>query len=227
MKDRFAALENKLSAEDVNKLEQHKERIFALENRLRSQADTANENVGSACASFPQPDRVARHRDSFNRFSSLGAATLACDLTRVITLVHNDPATSEIEGLSGGSLHQDIAHTADGATKNQMATYYRYLAGAVSHFMDELATYDEGEGTVLDNTIVLWTTELATGTHEHNNVPFVIGGGGGGRLDTGKYIKTNGPHNKLLVSLMNTMGVEGNSMGGNFAGQKLDAIRKG
>ena len=73
----------------------------------------------------------------------------------------------------------------------------------------------EGDGTVLDNTIIVWCSEVSAGnTHSHNEMPFLIAGGGAGRLKMGRYLQYDGvAHNKLLVSILNALDVPVDSFG--------------
>jgi hypothetical protein len=69
---------------------------------------------------------------------------------------------------------------------------------------------------MLDNTVVMLGSELARGnTHSHTDAPFLLAGSAGGYFKTGNYLKLEGknPHNNLLVSLLNSMGVETNTFG--------------
>jgi hypothetical protein len=71
-----------------------------------------------------------------------------------------------------------------------------------------------GNGTLLDNTLLMWTNELGKGnSHTLDNIPFVLVGGG---LDfrMGRSLKFNGvPHNRLLLSLAHGMGHEIDTFG--------------
>jgi hypothetical protein len=74
----------------------------------------------------------------------------------------------------------------------------------------------EGDGTLLDNTIVLWCNELGRGnSHTRKKIPWVIAGSGGGALRTGRTLKfpDGTPHNKLHVSLLNAFGIETDRFG--------------
>ena len=84
-----------------------------------------------------------------------------------------------------------------------------------AYFLGELAKIPEGAGTMLDNTLVFCCNELARGNvHSHNPMPYLLAGGAGGGLKTGRFLTYNGdPHNNLLVSLMNVMGVQATTFG--------------
>jgi hypothetical protein len=64
---------------------------------------------------------------------------------------------------------------------------------------------------VFDGTLILWINELAKGnTHGRQNASYVLAGSAGGALTTGRVLNYEGqsiPHNNLLVSILNAMGV--------------------
>ncbi|HEY6881832.1 MAG TPA: hypothetical protein VI299_27580, partial [Polyangiales bacterium] len=68
----------------------------------------------------------------------------------------------------------------------------------------------EGDGTLLDNTLVVWGSELGIGnTHSFKSTPFVVAGGAGGAVPMGRYLEYNEQvqHNRLLVAICNAMGL--------------------
>jgi hypothetical protein len=86
----------------------------------------------------------------------------------------------------------------------------------VAYFIGLLKGIPEGNGTVYDNTIILWSNELGDpARHMNNNLPFVVAGGGG-TFPKGRYLKfstgteyadTQAPHGQLLTSLVNQYGM--------------------
>ena len=71
------------------------------------------------------------------------------------------------------------------------------------------------EGTLLDNTIVLWAKEMGDARlHDCNSVPFVIASGAQSPFQTGRYLDFGGaPHNHLLTSVCRGMGLNNQSFG--------------
>jgi hypothetical protein len=70
--------------------------------------------------------------------------------------------------------------------------------------LDQLDAVPEGNGSLLDNTMVVWGSELGTGnTHSFKSTPFVVAGGGGGAYATGRFLEYADKldHNRLLVSI--------------------------
>jgi hypothetical protein len=143
---------------------------------------------------------------------------MACDQTRVGTL--------QFENSVGGTQftwvdptitrgHHDMSHDDDSNadTMEKLTKINIWYAQQLNYLINALAAVPEptagGMGTMLDNTVVVWCNELAKGNiHSHAPQPFVLAGGAGGALQTGRYLQFNGkiPHNNLLVSLINMMG---------------------
>ena len=68
---------------------------------------------------------------------------------------------------------------------------------------------------MLDNTLVLCVNEISRGnTHSHDDMHFLLAGGAGGRLDGGRYLRYDDrPHNDLLVSVLNLLGLDDETFG--------------
>jgi hypothetical protein len=167
------------------------------------------------------------------------AQAFACDLTRVITLQFFE------DGCDGGApwaqpmvpssdpfydphvcTHAD---TSDPRRAPMMAVYQTWYAQQVANLMDQLAAIPEGNGTVLDHTLIFWSNENGE-AHDLACVPMILAGGCNGVFTMGRYLKYNypdntrndaapyQPHNALLVSIANAFpGVNINSYGNTSA----------
>ncbi|AUX35384.1 uncharacterized protein SOCE836_075750 [Sorangium cellulosum] len=84
----------------------------------------------------------------------------------------------------------------------------------IAYLLGRLDAVREGDGTLLDNTLVVVGRELGSTAHRMERVPFVMAGGAGGALKTGRYLGYDGAdHAKLLVSIAQLMGLETSSIG--------------
>lgn len=223
--DEYDRIAPRLNAADRARLEQHRDLVRDLELRVGSLASL---DCGSQTAPQSVADQVARS----NAMSDMIAAALACDLTRVATLQIAQLETSEF-GAPPGDVHQDYAHQAltDPNAAEQMTKYHTVEAEMFAHLVNALDQYSEGDGTVLDNTAVVWLTEHANGMHYQDKIPVVIAGSAGGYFRTGRYVSfaqdqkhtlptdqvRNTPigpgHTHLLVSLMQAMDMPNNEIG--------------
>jgi hypothetical protein len=116
--------------------------------------------------------------------------------------------------------HHDLSHRGDADTDavTKLTAINNWYAAQLDTLLTKLAAVPDANGTtLLDNTVVLWSNELAKGnTHSRQDEPYVLGGRAGGALRTGRYLNYEGqglPHNNLLVSLLNAMGLPDTTFG--------------
>jgi hypothetical protein len=113
--------------------------------------------------------------------------------------------------------HHDLSHLGDGdqSMVDKITSINEWYSEEVKYLLDAMAAVPEGDGTMLDNSIVLWGNELSRGnSHGNHPVPFVLFGGGGGVLQTGRYLQYDDViHNRMLVSICNLMGLDISTFG--------------
>lgn len=221
--ENYVRLQQRLGAEDRQKLEQHAEALAEIEARLGRRPSAALD----ACAPPALGDALDFGRNE--NFPTVGrlqmdlmVMAMACDLTRVGTLMwafgnnhtHHvwvDPAI--VQG------HHDMSHEPD--TNEYAATTLtainHWYATQLAYLLGRFDSIPEGDGTMLDNMVVVWINEMAKGnTHSLEDSHFVVAGGAG-YFDMGRCLKfpyENGPkHNNLLLSLVHSMGIEDTSFG--------------
>ncbi len=213
----FDALYRRVTAEDRAKLEQHATSLRNLEQRLEAIAST------SAC----QPDAPLDVGDPmaeayFEQIAKaqidLMVSAMACDLTRFGSLQCSTSVNAlrfTFDGLDRFQGHS-LSHAGDGNASMQPHWDHHLLwySGLLAYLLAALRAVPEGDGTLLDNTLVLAVNELSRGnTHSHADMPFILAGGAGGLL-TGRHLTYDGAsHNDLLVSVMNLLGLETQSFG--------------
>ncbi len=206
-------LQARVAGSERQKLEAHLEAIRQLEQNIGGTAvdcDTGNDIPPRSSHDFAQ--RTTLHGE-------LIAAAFACDLTRVVSFMTapagHDNCNFGFIGVSGGDIHQSIAHSAtsdaqDNDASDKMATVGAWHAEQLARIIDQLKSIPEGDGSVFDNTAILWTNECAWGNHGHNPIPVVLAGTMGGYLRNGLYLEeelrsTEG-YRSLLTTLANGMG---------------------
>ena len=119
-------------------------------------------------------------------------------------------------GRNSPDRHHDLSHEGDSNTDavNKLVEINRWYAERFAGMMERLARIPEGDGTVLDNTVIVWVNELGKGnSHTRNDMPFVIGGSGGGALRTGRFHRYDRPHNDLWLTMLRVFGIEDESFG--------------
>jgi hypothetical protein len=215
----------RVGGEDRLKLDAHLEAIQDIERRLAGPTAPAG---GAGCTppalrqgfDVQLPDQMPLVGQSQ---MDVLATAFACDLTRIATLQWTHAESDHAFPFLGiDQFHHTMSHAGDSdATAQENLTQINiWYAEQLAYLLGRLASYPEGDGTLLDNTVVLWCNEVGKGNnHEHRDLPFLLAGSCGGHFATGRFVdyQTSGaaghPHNDLLVSLANAMGTADTSFG--------------
>ncbi len=144
----------------------------------------------------------------------LAAAALACDQTRILTFQWSYSESEHLFqylGISGN--HHVISHdfSPSGVNFDAYNAIQTWYAQQLAYFLGKLDSYAEGDGTVLDNTLLLWATEIGESTqHDLKLMPYVLAGGAGGAITPpGRYFDFSQnlcDNNQLLVSMAHALG---------------------
>ena len=209
VKGDLESLSSAYGTEDRVKLEAHLDAMREIEKR--------NDLVAPVCEVPADPQSGPGGNSQFPAVSRLQidqlVMALACDLTRVASLQWSKAVSGvRFEWLGIEQGHHDLSHlgNSDPTMTSTITAINTWYAEEVAYLLSRLDAVPEGDGTLLDNTLVVWGNELSRGnTHGHDPVPFVLAGGAGGAFETGRWLQVDGhPHNRLLVSLCHAMGVD-------------------
>lgn len=214
LKADFGRLNRKLASPDRVKLGQHLDSLRALERRLGIVG-----TMNPACADLGRPVEMDfTDEELFDEVMRLQidlmVTAMSCDLTRIGS-IQASSAFNKIRfkflGIDGRDGHS-LSHAGNNNAELQgqwekMLTWY---SAQFAYLLERLASVPEGDGTMLDNTVVLWGSELSRGnTHDLNNLPFLLAGGAGGALQGGRHhVFQDQPHNDLLLTVLAAMDVE-------------------
>lgn len=209
---RFA---NNLGADDRQKVQAHLDSIRKLEMQLSSSDANSMCTPPSITPAGMNFNSVSNYPQHVTFMADLAAAAVTCDKARVITL-------DLIDDGGGNSLtfpwldiqspdYHAIAHLGSSgyAQKTQIDQWY-YLQ-AVARVCSKLAAITEGNGTALDNTVILVANDMNEGSYHYvGEIPYLLIGSCGGFFKTGRMVTLpkNVPNNHLLTTLCHAMGVD-------------------
>jgi len=131
------------------------------------------------------------------------------DTTRFCTLkLNNDQSTLRFPHLG---IDYIIHHLLSHKEKEDWLKVNQFFVQQVAYLAQRLAQIQEGDRTLLDNSIVVFLSSMLTGDHDATQLPVVILGGGGGQLETGRALdyldKPNRKMCSLYLSLMDKCGL--------------------
>jgi hypothetical protein len=190
--------------------EMEREISEAGRQKLRVAAPVLEPGIGNENDTIPQVSRMQ---------ADLLVNAFANDMARVASLQYtNSVGQARMRWLGIDDGHHSLSHDPDLNTGSQekLVKINRWFAGESAALAKKLADTPEpgGNGSLLDHTTILWTNELGKGnSHTHENIPFLMVGGGLG-FRTGRSLQLEKmPHNRLWLSIAQAFGHGVNTFG--------------
>jgi hypothetical protein len=218
VKGEIGELQAELGEADRARLEAHLSYLREVETRLNQLSDSP-----ATCELPARPELVIEGNDAF---PAVGAAqidlivlALSCGQTRVASLQWSR-SVSEVRHtwLDIEEGHHGLSHApdSDAVAHEKLRRINQWYAGQFASLVEKLKAVPEGEGTLFDHCLLFWANELGTGNiHSRKDAPYVLAAGAGAALRTGRFLAYSGdvPHNNLLVSILNAMGIPDTTFG--------------
>jgi hypothetical protein len=214
VQSQFALLEQQVSASDRVKLQQHLELVRDVERRLGLGGNVTCEQPDMPPALDPNsetdmPMVMQAHLD-------LLAVAFACDLTRVASLqISTGFNKIRFPWVDDEGEGHALSHAGPTSAREPLVARAKWHAQQLAYFMSLLQSIPEGDGTVLDNTAIVWGNEVSIGnTHTLTNMPYLIAGSAGGAINTGRYLAfESASTNDLLSAIVNAYGIDTQTFG--------------
>jgi hypothetical protein len=209
----LAKIRGKVGRLDYDKIDRHLESLLEVEQGLNAPVG----GVTAAGCTIPTVGDPRSFPYEVRSMIDIIASTFACDLTRVMSFQMSRGFSNVSHGDwapgAGNTGHHEYAHNGNDDTAAQIAID-KWYATQVAYLLELLDSIPEGEGTVLDNTLVCWGRELGNTAHQFYDYPGLMMGGAGGGLQGGRNLDVSGSgHVQWLVSIANLMGHDINSFG--------------
>ncbi len=162
--------------------------------------------------------RVESFREHARLMFDIMALGFQTDTTRIATLMLDTAGGSrsykEIDVKEG---HHQLSHHRDKEDQvEKLKRIDHYLVQQYAYFLERLNAISEGEGTLLDHSMILYGSGISDGNrHRHEDLPIVLAGGAGGKIQTGRYIETKleRPMGNLFLSMLDHLGTPVDSIG--------------
>jgi hypothetical protein len=226
VRDQLASLARQVSTTDKGKLDEYFTSVRDVEKRaqdMRAAKEKAESNAagrGRAVATMTRPDNGLPEdvRDHMRLMCDILALAFQTDKTRIATLL----LCRDISGLFYPFLNVKLAHhlASHEDTGEAFMRINQFYLTQYAYLIDKLAAMPEGEGTVLDNSCLVFMSNMWSGSqHDSTKVPVLTAGTLGGTLETGRVLDytTAGDENRKLcsfyLSLMERMGVKLDTFG--------------
>ncbi|MGE0593933.1 MAG: DUF1552 domain-containing protein [Vicinamibacterales bacterium] len=215
-----ARLQQGLGAPDRSRLSTYLDNVREIERRIQRAEAQADEHPLDLSAPVGPPEAYDEH---VSIMFELLAAAFRADLTRVFTFMAMRDITSRaFPHIGVPDPHHALSHEANGRSDdpNQQVKFARvntHHTSLFAAFVARLASIEEGDGTLLDRSTVLFGSSMSNANdHTHSPLPLVVLGGGAGRMRRrGEHIASppNTPMANLLLALAQKVGVETETFG--------------
>lgn len=216
-------LRRKLPQNDQHKLDEYLDSVRSVERRIAAieyrQKEAALEKAGVAASKrkasdsppieikIPEGDKRSEYMQVMCDLNVLAFQT---DTTRVSTYIGSTPNGVSYPELGFSDMHHAPTHHNNEAEKvRKVAAITAFNIAQFAYMVKKMASLREGDGTLLDNCIMMWGSGLEDGNkHSRENLPFIIAGKGGGSINTGRFFaNTQGNQGDLLTTLLACAGV--------------------
>jgi len=203
-----------ISSSDQRKLDEYLDSVREVEQRIERAGKKGELQGWRPTLSAPNiprppegiPQDVAEH---MRLMSDILVLAFQTDTTRLCTLkLNNDHSSLRFPNLGVDyMIHHLLSHsdTADWLKVN------RFFLEQLAYIARKLDAIQEGSRTALDNTMILYCSSMLNGNHDANQLPVVLLGGGGGRIQGGRVLdykdKPDRQMCRLYLSLMDKMNV--------------------
>jgi hypothetical protein len=211
-----AALQRDLPGPDRERMERYLTDVRELERRLSLAAD-------SPLAELEVPEKPNGIPGDFEEHAMLMFDLLALawagDLTRIATFMVSRELSNRLYPRSGVNegFHNASHHSGIPANIERLAKLNEYhTRTTIAYFLRKLADTPDGDGTLLDHSIVVYGSGMANpNQHDHDPLPMLLAGGGSGRLEGGRHLHAaeGTPFANLLVTVLDKLDVPVASFG--------------
>jgi len=197
-------LKSKLGATDQRKMDEYLTAVREVELRIAH----AEKSSARELPQVARPDGIPpEHPEHLRLMIDLLVLAFQADLTRISTFMFGNAGSNRSYAFIGvPEGHHDLSHHGNDEQKQaKISQINLFHTKNLAYLLDKLSAIREGEGTLLDQSMIAYGSGLGDGNaHNHDNLPILVAGKGGGTIQSGRHLKfeKETPLNNLWVSLL-------------------------
>jgi hypothetical protein len=207
-------LKSNLGYTDRRKLDEYMTAVRELEQRVEQA-----QKYASVLPDYSKPTGIPKDYEQHIRLMyDLLTLAFQTDSTRISSFIMAHDGSNRsypFIGVSDG--HHDLSHHGnDEAKKQKIARINQFHITQFSYFLQKLQSIKEGDGTLLDNCMIVYGSGIGDGNrHNHDDLPVLLAGKGGGTIETGRHVKygKDTPMTNLYLSMLERMGAPAQRVG--------------
>ena len=208
-------LQSRLGPGDTARVNEYLDSVREVERRVQNMEARVGAHIDVPSMPVGVPDL---YDDHVKLMYDLLALAFQADVTRVSTfMLAREASTRTYNHIGVPDPHHAISHHGNAPDKiEKHAKINTYHVSLFAHFLDRLRSTPDGDGTLLDHSLVLYGGCISNGNlHTHGPLPTLLAGGACGQLVGGRHIRTaaDTPMANMLVSILEKVGVEADRIG--------------
>ncbi|MCW5981591.1 MAG: DUF1552 domain-containing protein [Bryobacteraceae bacterium] len=208
-------LQNGLGPSDRRKLDEYLSAVRAIEKQI----EIAETQTGDFEPDVEKPAGIPLlYGDHVKLMLDLTAVAMQGDMTRIVTFMFaREGSNNTYREVGVSEAHHGLTHHMGDEEKiRKISAINRYHMELFAGFAQKLASTPDGDGTLLDHSMVVYGSGIADGNrHTHHDLPVLMVGGGGHGVKTGRHARypTETPMTNLYLSMLVRMGLDPDSLG--------------
>ena len=203
-------LQSKLGRNDNRKLDEYLTGVREIERRIGTKTAKPTEVE----VDYAIPDGIpGDYQDHLRMMCDLMVLAFQTDSTRIATMMFanaGDNKNYRKIGVPDG--HHDLSHHGDNPEKlEKISQINLFHIQQLSYLLQKMKSIREGERTLLDNSMIVFGSGISDGNrHNHDNLPILLAGSGGGTIETGRHLRYDleTPVCNLFMSMLDRVGVD-------------------
>jgi len=213
--EKVARLQGTLDGGDRARLGEYLENVREIERRIQKAESQAAGSVEVPEAPVGVPEAFEDH---IKLMFDLQVLAYQAEITRISTMMYardtsgaTYPASGTRDGFHTASHHSNVR-----ARMDSFALINRYHVQMLGYFLEKLRATPDGDGTLLDHSVVLYGSSMSNGNqHDHDPLPVLVAGGASGQLKGDRHLvyPAHTPMSNLMLSLLDKLGVHQDSFG--------------
>jgi hypothetical protein len=210
-----SSLQQKLPTSDRARLDQYLTDVREIERRVQKVGQQLSDDLPIPAAPTGVPRDIEEH---MKLMYDLQVLAWQADITRVSTFLTCKELSNAVYPKSGirDAFHILSHHSNVKENIERFTQLNRYHVGLFTYFLEKLRSTADGDGTLLDHSVVVYGSGLSDGNqHNHTDLPVILAGGASGRLKGGRHIRNakNTAMANLLVAVLDKLEVPTDKFG--------------
>lgn len=212
-------LQSRLDRHDRRKIDEYLSGVREIERRVELSERTTAETIADFGVDYPAPAGVpSDYAEHLRLMCDMIVLAFQTDSTRIATMMFaNAGSNRPYRQLDVPDGHHELSHHGGDARKHaKIRKINRFHVSALAYLLQRLRSIPEGDGTLLDHSMILYGSGLSDGDrHNNEDLPILLCGSGGGTIHAGRHIRYEyeTPLCNLFLSMLDRVGAPAEFIG--------------